>query len=299
MAVSIVKSLCKAMESIAPLRLAEKWDNVGLLLESPIINPNANRVLLTIDLTTAVTEEALSSRTAFIVSYHPTIFKPLPSLTLARPLQSNLLRCAASGISVYVPHTALDSVWGGINDWLGAGVGQPPEKKGPPNAEGGYKIALIGEESPDGKGGMGRVVTLPESVSMKEMERRIKTHLGVDQIQVGYPAGKSPEDATIRSVAICAGAGDGVLLGVDADLYFTGEMPHHAVLASVADGRFVALCGHTNTERGYLQTLAEKLRTQIQTEAQEVTELNPSLASTLRSLDVHISKADKHPLQIV
>jgi putative NIF3 family GTP cyclohydrolase 1 type 2 len=75
-------------------------------------------------LTPAVLLEALSSKnpTSVIISYHPPIFKPLSSLTLANPLQTSLLRCAAEGISVYSPHTALDSVKGGVNDWLASGI---------------------------------------------------------------------------------------------------------------------------------------------------------------------------------
>jgi len=68
----------------------------------------------------------------------------------------------------------------------------------------------------------------------------------------------------VHSVAICAGSGGSTLLGVDADVYFTGEMSHHEVLAAVASGRNVILCGHTNTERGYLPVLASKLRAELE-----------------------------------
>lgn len=121
-------------------------------------------------MTTAVAEEALNSPTSFIVSYHPTIFKPLSSLTLANPLQSSLLRCAAAGISVYSPHTALDSVHGGINDWLASGLVIPPHRG---------EISILGDELEGGLGGQGRLVTLPEPVTMGEIERRIKGHLGL------------------------------------------------------------------------------------------------------------------------
>ena len=48
--------------------------------------------------------------------------------------------------------------------------------------------------------------------------------------------------ATVRSVAICAGSGASMLLGHPADVYFTGEMSHHEVLAAVASGHHVVLC---------------------------------------------------------
>lgn len=83
-----------------------------------------------------------------------------------------------------------------------------------------------------------------------------------------------------------------MLLGVDADVYFTGEMAHHEVLAAVASGHNVVLCGHTNTERGYLPVLAEKLVRELSLDARSGT-------SELPTLDVQVSKEDCHPLVIV
>ncbi|EKM61479.1 uncharacterized protein PHACADRAFT_135181 [Phanerochaete carnosa HHB-10118-sp] len=173
---ALVKSVYRAMEHIAPLRLAEKWDNVGLLLEAPFVRPNATKVLLTIDLTTEVASEALATPTAFIVAYHPTIFRPLPSLTLSNPLQRSLLRLAAAGVSVYAPHTALDSVTGGINDWLADGV-----RAGSGSAKVRYTGEALGDE-----GGQGRLVAFREPVSMQDLQARVKVHLGLhkDTVEV-------------------------------------------------------------------------------------------------------------------
>ncbi|KAG8219192.1 GTP cyclohydrolase 1 type 2/Nif3 [Butyriboletus roseoflavus] len=168
----IVKYVLKAMERIAPLRLAEKWDNVGLLLESPVLRPNANRVLLTIDLTSAVLQEALEPSVALVVSYHPTIFKPLPSLTLSNSLQASLLNLAAAGVSVYSPHTALDYVHGGINDWLARCVGNPEHV----SMLGSVNVSLLGEPKGD-EGGHGRLLTLQDPVSIEDLVGRIKKHL--------------------------------------------------------------------------------------------------------------------------
>ena len=98
-----------------------------------------------------------------------------------------------------------------------------------------------------------------------------------------------------------------MLLGVDADVYLTGEMSHvsclvqrsaaieahlitlqHEVLATVASGRLAVLCGHTNTESGYLPTLAGKLGSQLK---------DSSFSG--EKVEVHISTEDRHPLDIV
>lgn len=113
-------SLCdvvKALNDIAPLHLAESWDNVGLLVEPSKPQPIAN-IMLTIDLTESVMEEALSKDVKFIMSYHPPIFRPLKSLGQKSWKERLMVSCLENRIAVYSPHTALDAIKDGINDWL-------------------------------------------------------------------------------------------------------------------------------------------------------------------------------------
>ncbi len=112
-----VADLAEAMEAIAPTRLAEPWDNVGLLLGDPEADL-AGGVLLTIDLTPAVLQEAKASRVAAVVAYHPPIFKGMKSV-LAGSVDSGIVyEAARSGLALYSPHTALDVAPGGTNDVL-------------------------------------------------------------------------------------------------------------------------------------------------------------------------------------
>jgi putative NIF3 family GTP cyclohydrolase 1 type 2 len=96
------------------------FDNTGLLLEAPFdpLRRQMNSVLLTVDLTRAVTDEAIEHNHSVVVSYHPIIFRGLKYLTLADSQQLSLLRLALQGISVYCPHTAVDAVPDGMADWL-------------------------------------------------------------------------------------------------------------------------------------------------------------------------------------
>ena len=126
-------------------------------------------ILLTLtpptSLTPSVLEEALSSlQTALILAYHPPLFKPLSSLTLANPLQSSLLRCAAAGISVYSPHTSIDNAQGGVSDWLVSGLAGKAERS----------LGGIDENT-----GSGRLVRLENSTSLAALVDAIKSHLGV------------------------------------------------------------------------------------------------------------------------
>ncbi|KAK5172384.1 hypothetical protein LTR04_006386 [Oleoguttula sp. CCFEE 6159] len=115
------KAVVSAMRKLYPEALADKsWDNTGLLLEAPFdpLRRQMNSVLLTVDLTKAVVDEAIERNDSLIVAYHPIIFRGLKSLTLANSQQQSLLRLAAEGISVYSPHTAIDAAPGGLGDWL-------------------------------------------------------------------------------------------------------------------------------------------------------------------------------------
>ncbi|KAL8853288.1 MAG: hypothetical protein Q9221_001900 [Calogaya cf. arnoldii] len=77
-----------------------------------------NSVLLTIDLTKAVADEAIERKDCVVVAYHPIIFRGFKSLTLSDCQQQSILRLALEGISVYSPHTAVDAAPGGLADWL-------------------------------------------------------------------------------------------------------------------------------------------------------------------------------------
>jgi dinuclear metal center YbgI/SA1388 family protein len=91
-----------------------------VLLEAPFdpARRQRNSVLLTVDLTKAVADEAIARRDSVVIAYHPIIFRGLKSLTLANTQQQSLLRLASHGISVYSPHTAVDAAPGGLGDWL-------------------------------------------------------------------------------------------------------------------------------------------------------------------------------------
>ncbi|KAH3944116.1 hypothetical protein HBI56_033160 [Parastagonospora nodorum] len=114
-------AVVRAMKKLYPQALADNsWDNTGLLLEAPFVasRRQSNNVLLTIDLTKAVADEAIALNSSIIIAYHPIIFRGLKSITLANTQQQTLLRLASHGISVYSPHTAVDSAPGGLGDWL-------------------------------------------------------------------------------------------------------------------------------------------------------------------------------------
>ena len=257
----------RLLETFAPPALSEPWDNTGLLLE-PRREADIRKVLLTIDLTASVAREARAARVDAVVAYHPPLFHAVKRLTHKHPMQSALLDLATAGIAVYSPHTALDAAPGGVNDWLASLAGEGALEP----------IPRLGE---DGvlRPGSGRRNMLAEEVPVTGIVERMAGALGTDYLRVALAVGGPMQ---IRSVAVCAGSGASALRGAEADVWITGEMSHHDVLAATAAGVHVILSEHTRTERGYLPVLKERME-----------------SAAGRGLRVMVSKADRCPLTLV
>jgi dinuclear metal center YbgI/SA1388 family protein len=116
-----VNDLARAMQLIAPLELAESWDNVGLLVGDSG-RELGGPVLLTIDLTEAVLAEAVQAKAGAIVSYHPPLWEAVKRITAATPRGRIILGAIQNGIALYSPHTALDATPDGVTDWLSEGL---------------------------------------------------------------------------------------------------------------------------------------------------------------------------------
>ncbi|SGZ51914.1 CIC11C00000003091 [Sungouiella intermedia] len=260
------------VQKLYPLKLADKsWDNTGLLLDSSAEcnETDACNILLTIDLTQSVADEAIKKRSNLILAYHPFIFRGLKLITSKDPQQRSLIKLIQNNISVYSPHTAIDSAKGGVNDFLADGI-----TKVYPEAQ----REVIQPDAEEEGCGMGRLVTLKEPVPLSKLVDNIKQTLGLSSVQVGLGRNEGKEQA-VSSIAICAGSGGGVFRGVDADLYYTGELSHHEALFFTESGSSVIACNHSNTERAFLKELREQLLRE------------------LPDAEISISESDKDPYE--
>jgi dinuclear metal center YbgI/SA1388 family protein len=236
-----VADLVAALESIAPSRFAEPWDNVGLLVGDP--GAPLSRALLCIDLTREVLAEARASGCEAVVAYHPPLFRPLKRLT-AGSIAYELVR---AGVAVYSPHTALDMADGGTNDVLADALGvveRRPLRKG--QAPGEWPEGF-------GLGRVGRVAGRERAAFVEHVKRA----LGLREVLVAGPL-----EGEATRVAVGAGAcGDLIddVLAARADVYVTGEVRHHDALRAAEAGLTLVCTMHSNSERGALGRLGEGL----------------------------------------
>ena len=223
------------MEEIAPLNLAEDWDNVGLMLGRR--DKQVKRIMLALDMTRATVDQAIAYRADLLITHHPAIFKKLSSITDKVWQQDLLLTLAEQGIAVYSAHTNLDCVAGGVNDALAR------------------KLHLQDVDIFDAASGLGRVGYV-EECDLQAFAEFVKKQLNADYLVLG-DAGKK-----VHKVAICGGAGSDLIplairLGIDT--LVTGDIKYHSAQEAVFSGMNIIDAGHQPTELPILNELADKL----------------------------------------
>ncbi|EGC36430.1 hypothetical protein DICPUDRAFT_151116 [Dictyostelium purpureum] len=125
------KEVLDKLNRLVPLNLAEKWDNVGLLVEPSNTNSlKIEKIFLTNDLTEPVLQEAIDGKANFIISYHPPLFNQFKTVNQKSIPQRIAIKAIENKIPVYSPHSALDSCTGGLNDWIAQALIQMGNGKG-------------------------------------------------------------------------------------------------------------------------------------------------------------------------
>lgn len=109
----IIQDVINYLEEYAPLAYAEDFDNVGLLVGDK--NQKLSGILVTLDTTEAVVDEAIQNNCNFIVSFHPIVFKGLKKITGKTYVERVVIKAIQNNIAIYSIHTALDNANHGVN----------------------------------------------------------------------------------------------------------------------------------------------------------------------------------------
>ena len=219
----------------APLSLQMDFDNAGFQIghwEDPV-----SRVLLALDVTDAVAEEAAALGVELVVSHHPLLFHPPKSITDDDPTMSRVLFLAENRIAVISMHTNLDIAEDGVNDVLIRLLGAEPE------------------ETLDDSG-CGRIGVLEEPCSMAEFLACCKERLQVSGLRY-YDAGKPVS----RLAVMGGGGGDSVedAWRKGCDTYVTADLKYHQFLHAEQLGLNVIDGDHFCTENPIIPELYERL----------------------------------------
>ena len=229
------------LDALAPARLAEEWDNVGLMVgrrDRPV-----TRVIVALDLRAAVLDEAVAEGADLVLVHHPPIFPAMSAVTDARTAGALVLRAAEEGIGVVAAHTNLDSAAGGLNDLMAHALGM-------------RDLSPLAPSPADPLLGIGRVGFI-DPTPLAVLARRAMDALGTRGANAGLAG---DPDGLVSCVAICTGSGGSLVEAArqaGADAYVTGDLKYHD--HDAAEGMGLVTMAHGAMEQHLMREWTPRL----------------------------------------
>ena len=248
-----------ALERFAPLAWQEEYDNsglqVGLFDEAGMPlgrEAEIKGVLVCLDITEAVIDEAAARGCNLVVSHHPLIFRPLKNVSGTTYHQRCVAKALRLGIALYAAHTNLDNALGGVSWEMAARLGL-------------RDVRVLVPSSDCGSGVIG---VLPEAVPAEDFARTLAVVFKAPHLRYCLPSkpasfsddGAGNAATLIRTVALCGGSGGEYIpdaLAAGADCYITGEIRDHDYFE--AEGCMLVALGHYESEQYTIDLLARYL----------------------------------------
>lgn len=240
-----LRDVVAALESLYPLETAADWDRVGLVtgdLDQPV-----RRVLLALDPTLAVIDEARGWGADLLVTHHPLLLRGVHSVATTTAKGASVTALVRAGVALWVGHTNADVAEPGVSSVLADALGLADQR--PLSVEAGQAAGRVGD--------------LPSAVSLAEFAERVASALPATA--GGIRVSGDPE-GTVRTVAVMGGSGDDRFDDVrasGADVYVTADLRHHPVLEAREEARggrpYLIDAGHWATESLWLASCRERL----------------------------------------
>ena len=242
-----IREIINQLETFAPLALQESFDNAGVQISSDK-NEEVRGVLLALDVTEKVIEEAKEKKCNLIISHHPLIFSARKKITNDDYVGRCILEAVRSGITVYAAHTNLDNARGGVNYKMA-------EKMGLLNLE---FLASLTPKDATVDGGSGVIGELRETMTRDSFIDMLRCEFGAECARYN-----DAENNAIKRVALCGGAGAFLIpeaVRKNADAFVTGEIGYHHFFGLEKDILLVEL-GHYETEQYTLDIIEDIVKT--------------------------------------
>ncbi len=238
-----LKDVIEELEQLSPPSFAEDWDNSGLMCGR--MKKEIHTILLSVDATDEVVEEAILSEVDLLVTHHPLIFTKISHITEDDIVGRRLLKLIGADISCYAMHTNFDVM--GMADEAADRLDLRDRD-----------VMKVTYEDSISREGIGRVGNLPSEMSLRECAEMVKEVFNIDSVRIfGNP------DRRIRRAAISPGSGkkmsEDALLG-GAEVLITGDIDHHDGIDSVAKGLSIIDAGHYGIEKIFVPYMKDYFR---------------------------------------
>lgn len=228
-----VKEIYDLLDQKAPFRYQMGFDNAGFLVGRG--DREVSKVLVALDITPEVIDEAIDMGATLIVAHHPVIWGQIGQVTDGTSTGRKLLSLIENGIAAICAHTNLDAAEGGVNSELARRMG----------LENPVPLEVDGEDENGVPYGIGRVGHLPAAMALADFARYTKKALDLEGVRVldaGVPVSK---------VAVGGGACGSMLSLVKAqgcDTFVTSDLKHDLYLEARDMGINLLDAGHYSTE---------------------------------------------------
>jgi dinuclear metal center YbgI/SA1388 family protein len=246
-----VDDIIDAVEQIAPLNLAEKWDNCGLQVGSR--SRRVQKVWVALDPLLPVVDAAADQGVDLIITHHPLLFRSLKRIDLESAIGKVIAKAIESRIAIYSAHTNLDSAHRGINTQLADLMGlRGLEPLLPANVD-----SMHGSDE-ELQAGLGRIGWIDPAQTVTELVEPIKRSLNLTSVRI---AGNT--HLKVHRAAVCSGAGSSLMeafLTSGAQLYISGDLRYHDARAVEEAGRALIDVGHFASEQIVIESLVDQLR---------------------------------------
>lgn len=137
----LIGHITAALEEVAPVALQEDYDNCGLIIGSPA--DECTGVLVAVDVTPAVVQEAIDTGCNLIVAHHPLIFRGIKRLNGSTPVEQSVKKALCGGIAVYACHTSMDNAPGGVSHKMAQMLGLENTRVLDPQADRTVKLTVF------------------------------------------------------------------------------------------------------------------------------------------------------------
>ena len=250
-----VNDIILEIEKIAKPQYAYDWDNCGLSVGNR--NSLVSKVLITLDVTKEVVEEAIKENCQMIISHHPLIFKPISDCTEESYVGEIVSLLYKNDIALYSAHTSLDIAFNGVNDSLCQRLLLK-------------NVSLLGEFNVNGEVvACGRIGELENPLNKEELLNFIKEKTGAKTLNYYL------EDKKYHKIALSTGAGEDLAFeNKQADVFLTGEIKYHTALELKRQNISFISAGHYYTEIHFVDVFRACLQKQADMLQYSVTFIN-------------------------
>lgn len=254
-----LKKIYQYLDSLAPFEIQMGFDNSRIMVGSQELE--VQRILVALDVTSAVVKEAKRRKCQLIVSHHPLLFHPLKSVTPEDPTGKIVLELCRNNIAVISAHTNLDQAPLGVSDVLMRTLKIRTtgmlEVAGSINPSGAYPRTY----------GLGRCGTLEEAMAPADFVKKVKKDLKARGLRAVIG------DRPVQKVAVCGGAGGDLMdkaIAWGADAYVTADVKYHEFLKAHELGLTLVDGGHFATENPMMVELQDLLQCAYEDQGVEV-----------------------------